>query len=104
MSVLHYNHTNRKNQMTNPYMNVSLELVAQYISPEAAWTAASIRNTDEGLDPEVDVMVMIQALHQLARDKGMKKVAASLEEAFDLAYDTFLENNHVFETDDLCDD
>jgi len=90
--------------MNNPYMNVSLELVAEYISPEAVWTATSITNTDDGLDPEVDVMVMTQALYKLAKRKGMTKVAAALEEAFDAAYDRFLEQNHVFETDELCED
>jgi chloramphenicol 3-O-phosphotransferase len=88
----------------NPYMNVSLELVAEYISPEAAWTASSIRNTNDGLDPEVDVMVMIQALYTLAASKGMTKVTGALEEAFDGAYDHFLENNYVDETPDMYED
>ena len=90
--------------MTNPYMKISLELVQDYMTKEAVWTATSILNTDDGLDPEVDLMVMIRALHTLATRKGITKALPSLEEAFDCAYDAFIENNHLFETDELCDD
>lgn len=85
-------------------MKISLELVNDYVTKEAVWTATSILNTDDGLDPEVDMMVLTRALYHLAMKKGMTKVAADLEEAFDHAYDAFLENNHVYETDDLCED
>lgn len=79
----------------NPYMSVSLATVADHITREATATATAIRTTDEGLDPEVDVMVMIRALYQLASSKGMFKVAESLEEAFNNAYDAFFNNNFV---------
>ncbi len=87
----------------NPYMNVSLELIADRITPEAAWVASSVRNLDDSLNVEADIMTVLQALYRLAADKKMIKVAAALEEAFDYSYDALLENE-VDTSEDLYED
>jgi hypothetical protein len=88
---------------TTNYLTVSLELVADRITPEAAWVASSVRNLSDSLDVEVDIMTVLQALHQLATDKRMTKVSAALEEAFDCSYDALLAGE-VDTVDDLYED
>lgn len=87
----------------NNYLNVSLELIADQITPEAAWIASSVRNLDDSLNVEADIMTVLQALYQLAADKRLTKVTAALEEAFDHSYDALLAN-HVDTEQDMYDD
>jgi hypothetical protein len=87
----------------NNYFTVSLELVGDRITPEGAWIASAVRNLSDSLDVEVDMMTVLQALHQLASDKKMTRVAAALEEAFDHSYDALLAGE-IDTNDDMYED
>jgi len=93
------------NSMNDETVVDLMSKVSDYVSKDAACAASYIRGV-QGVDYEVDLMVMLQPLYKLAVDKGLTDVAASLLEAIENAYDAFVnaEFNTITQGDEWSDD
>lgn len=85
------------------YMVDMMNDVADCMSAPACSIATAISNL-KGIDPEVDLMVIVKALHRKAYLMGMTEATGALEDVFTSAYTHFVNNNFVDAEPDMYDD
>jgi hypothetical protein len=72
--------------MLDDCMIDQMSAVSGSISPNGAWAAAACRSIATTTYPEVDMMLVLKALHKQAEDTNMVGVATYLQKAFNELY------------------